>query len=58
MLVGHLPYLPRLTSLLLCAQPEREVVRFRNGGVLCLERTENEWSVCWQVNPTLFYPKD
>lgn len=58
MLVGHLPYLPRLAGLLLCGEPEREVVRFRNGGVLCLERTENEWSVCWQVNPTLFYPKD
>jgi len=58
MLVGHLPYLPRLASLLLCGQIDREVVRFRNGGVVCLERIENEWSVCWQVNPTLFYPKD
>ncbi len=58
MLVGHLPHLSRLVGLLLCADCNREVVRFRNGGVLCLERTENEWSVCWQVNPNLFYPDD
>ncbi|MDQ6954302.1 MAG: phosphohistidine phosphatase SixA [Mariprofundaceae bacterium] len=58
MLVGHLPHLPRLASLLLCGQAEREVVRFCNAGVVCLQRTENEWSICWQVNPTLFYPKD
>jgi len=58
MLVGHFPHLPRLASLLLCGQAEREVVRFYHAGVVCLERTENDWSMCWQVNPTLFYPKD
>ena len=58
MLVGHLPHLPRLASLLLCGKADGEIVRFRNGGVVCLERTENDWSICWHVNPTLFYPKD
>ena len=58
MLVGHLPQLPRLVGILLCGDANREVVRFRNGGVLCLERTENEWSVCWHINPTLFYPDE
>ncbi len=55
MLVGHLPHMQRLAGLLLSGDCEREVVRFRNGGVACLERGENGWSLCWQVNPTLFY---
>jgi len=55
MLVSHLPYLQRLAGLLLSGNEEREVVRFRNGGVVCLEHDGNGWSICWQVNPTLFY---
>ena len=55
MLVGHLPYMQRLAGLLLSGDCEREVVRFRNGGVVCLERGKAGWSLCWQVNPTLFY---
>lgn len=58
MLVGHLPYLERLAGLLLCGDPERRVVRFSNGGVVCLENGEKGWSVSWQVNPTLFYARD
>jgi len=55
MLVGHLPHLQRLAGLLLSGDSERDVVRLRNGGVACLERGESGWSICWQVNPTLFY---
>ena len=55
MLVGHLPYLQRLAGLLLSCDVQREVVHFRNGGVVCLEKTDQGWSICWQVNPTLFY---
>lgn len=55
MLVGHLPHLQRLAGLLLSGETEREVIRFRNAGAVCLEKSENGWSVCWQVNPTLFY---
>ncbi len=55
MLVGHLPHLQRLAALLLCGDAEREVIRFRNAGVVCLERNESGWSLCWQINPTLFY---
>jgi len=58
MLVGHKPHLPRLAGLLLCDDAEREVVHFRYAGVTCLERNENEWSICWQIHPALFYPQD
>jgi len=55
LLVGHLPHLQRLAGVLLCNDPQREVVHFRNAGVVCLERREGDWSLLWQINPTLFY---
>jgi len=55
MLVGHLPCLQRLAGLLLSGDADRQVIRFRNAGVVCLEKTAQGWSICWQVNPTLFY---
>jgi len=55
MLVGHLPHMQRLAGLLICGDPSREAVHFRNGGVVCLEQCETGWSVLWQINPTLFY---
>ncbi|MBI3989381.1 MAG: hypothetical protein HY347_07165 [candidate division NC10 bacterium] len=39
MLVGHLPHLSRLTSALLVGDPEREVIRFRMGAIVCLSKT-------------------
>ncbi len=52
MLVGHLPHLSRLASLLLCGDPGIEPVAFRNSGVVCLERNaEGRWSLQWTVTP-------
>lgn len=46
MLVGHLPHLRRLASLLLCGDAEGEVVAFENGGVVCLERNPaSRWAL-------------
>lgn len=54
MLVGHLPHLSKLASLLLVGDADREVVRFRQGGVVCLGRDEaGAWSVRWMVTPDL-----
>ena len=53
-LVGHLPNLARLTSLLLCGDEERGVVEFSNGGVVCLERgAGGRWALLWSVVPAL-----
>jgi len=53
-LVGHLPHLSKLAGLLLAGDPERKVVGFRNGGVVCLERDEAEkWSVGWVLTPEI-----
>lgn len=53
MLVGHLPFLARLAGALLCGDPRREPVRFRNGAVVCLVREAEEWQVAWVLTPEL-----
>jgi len=53
-LVGHLPHLARLTSLLLVSDPERGVVEFSNAGMVCLQRNEDgRWALLWSVVPAL-----
>ncbi len=59
MLVGHLPFLSRLASLLLVGDPERALVRFRMGGIVCLTGEPagaggtGGWMVAWMLIPEL-----
>ncbi len=53
MLVGHLPFLDRLASHLVAGDPEAAVARFRNAGIVCLERDAGAWSLLWAVTPKL-----
>ena len=53
MLVGHLPFLSRLASLLLVNDAERSVIRFRNSGVVCLVREQGNWMLGWTVIPDI-----
>jgi phosphohistidine phosphatase len=58
MLVGHLPHLEHLASLLLCGDVDRRVVTFQNAGVVCLERDEeNDWHLNWVFTPDLLASK-
>lgn len=52
-LAGHLPHLSRLSSLLLCGNPDAGVIRFKMGGIVCLKREEGKWSVEWMVVPEM-----
>jgi phosphohistidine phosphatase len=57
MIVGHLPHLERLTSLLLTDTPDRRPVQFSNGGVVCLDKApDGTWSLLWAVHPELVKP--
>lgn len=57
MLVGHLPHLQRLAGLLLANDEGLTLLRFRNGGVLCIERDDaREWSIDWVITPQLLPP--
>jgi phosphohistidine phosphatase len=52
MLVGHLPHLSKLASLLLSGDEDRPVVAFQMAGIVCLRRDEaDRWSVGWMVVP-------
>lgn len=42
MLVGHLPNLSQVASLLLANDPDKEVVHFPSAGVICVERVTDE----------------
>lgn len=54
MLVGHLPHLARLATLLLCGKPGEPMVTFANAGVVCLNRPEEQvWSLEWMVTPRI-----
>src|SRR5215831_7295855 len=54
LIVGHLPHLERLTSLLLTGNPDCRPVQFRNGGIVNLEKERNgTWSLVWTIVPEL-----
>jgi len=56
MLVGHLPHLARLASLLLVGDAHREIVRFRTAAMARLERTDRGWALSWILTPDLVGP--
>ena len=43
MLVGHLPHLAKLASQLLTQNQEKPVISFKQGGIVCLEKTDHGW---------------
>lgn len=51
MLVGHLPHLGRLASILVVGEPAREVVEFPTAGIACLSREEGGWKIKWTLGP-------
>jgi len=53
-LVGHLPHLARLAALLICGDPEKTVINFKMGGMVCLRRLQaGPWTVEWMLIPEL-----
>jgi phosphohistidine phosphatase len=54
MIVGHLPFLSKLTSLLLAGSESADTIAFKNAGVVCLNRSkENQWQLEWMIIPEL-----
>ena len=57
--VGHLPFLERLATLLLAGREEPSVVAFQRGGMICLERRgapeagspHGAWCLLWTAFP-------
>jgi phosphohistidine phosphatase len=56
MIVGHLPFLGKLASTLLTGSESTNPVAFRQGGVVCLQRKEDQtWQVVWMVIPDILF---
>jgi len=54
MIVGHLPFLSKLASLLLTGSESANAVEFQQGGIVCFNRSdENQWQVNWMITPEL-----
>ena len=53
-LVGHLPHLGKLSSLLLCGNADKNVVSFKMAGIVCLKKDDTgEWSLQWMLTPEI-----
>jgi phosphohistidine phosphatase len=53
-LVGHLPHLARLTSLLLFNDTEKNLLSFEPAGMICLRGGESgTWSLRWMLTPEI-----
>lgn len=56
MLVGHLPHLGKLTSLLLTGNTNRDIVSIKTGGVICLEKDNaSKWVLKWMITPEISF---
>ena len=55
MIVGHLPHLEKLISLLVTGSDSSQVVRFQQGGVVCLRTHEAQknWIIAWMLVPEI-----
>jgi len=55
MIVGHLPHLGKLSTLLLCGSKEKDIISFQMGNIFCLKRSaEGNWMVEWLIKPGMF----
>ena len=54
MIVGHLPFMSKLASLLLTGSESSGTVAFRQGGVVCLScENDDQWQIDWMITPEL-----
>jgi phosphohistidine phosphatase len=55
MIVGHLPFLERLTAFLTCGNPDVTVFKFQNGGIICMDQLPPPygWVIKWALMPNI-----
>ncbi len=53
MLVGHLPFMERLTAYLITGSSEKPVFKFQNSGIVCLDTDSatGSWVIKWTLMP-------
>ena len=54
LVVGHLPFMARLVSLLVAGDADRPMTAYQPGSVVCLERdSDGHWQINWMIRPHL-----
>ena len=52
LMVGHLPFLAKMITHLVCGSAT-EIVQFQPGTIVCLEKIEQNWKIRWMLCPEL-----
>lgn len=55
-LVSHLPFLPKLFSLLVCGYLDESIIAVPTASVICIARESGLWSLQWMITPDLLPP--
>lgn len=55
MLVGHLPFMERMTSYLVTGSIDKPVFKFQNSGIVCLNQDPQtkSWIIIWTLMPCI-----
>jgi phosphohistidine phosphatase len=55
MLVGHLPFMERITSYLITGSIDQPVFKFQNSGIVCLDKDPEKqgWVILWALMPNI-----
>ena len=55
MLVGHLPFMERMTAFLITRSIDKPVFKFQNSGIVCLDKDPETqaWVILWSLMPKI-----
>jgi len=54
LLIGHLPFMPRLVGYLLLRNENQDLILFDPGTLVCLENIKHQgWLIHWVINPDI-----
>jgi phosphohistidine phosphatase len=55
MLVGHLPFMEKLASMLVLGTEQPMIFKFQNGGIVCLDQNaeNSSWYIKWALMPKI-----
>ena len=55
MLVGHLPFMERMTAYLVTGSADKPIFKFQNSGIVCLDKDPDSgsWIIVWTLMPKI-----
>jgi phosphohistidine phosphatase len=53
MIVSHLPFLQKFSSLILTGSEKYNLINFSQAGCICLEEKERKFGILWIITPEL-----